>query len=150
MGAVLSLFLAEKYPEIKALLLYSPAIKITRLKFSKIIRHFKPIIQKKNHDEILPWQGYSVYPLYAASEFQDLQKMVVNNLFQVQQPIIIFHGAFDHTIDLDSSDKILTSVKSLIKYKHILANSGHVLLLDKEFDKTADMSWNFIQGLKIV
>jgi carboxylesterase len=150
MGAVLSLYLAEKNPEIKALLLYSPAIKIASLKYSKILRYLKPIIQKKNYDEIMPWQGYTVYPLFAASEFLNLQRLVVQNLSQVQQPIIVFHGAYDKTIDPESTDVILSSVSSSIKTKHMMPESGHVILLDKEFNETADMSWEFIQGLKIV
>lgn len=150
MGAVLSLYLAEKHPEIKALLLYSPAIKISTLKFSKYLKYLRPIIQKNNYDDIMPWQSYTVYPLFAASEFSLLQKVVVQNLFHIQQPIIIFHGAYDKTIDTDSSDIILSSVSSLIKIKHIMPNSGHVILLDKEFIKIADLSWEFIQRLKIV
>jgi carboxylesterase len=150
MGAVLSLYLAEKYPQIKALLLFSPAMKIASLRYSKIFRYFKPIIQKKYYDEIMPWQGYNVYPLFAASEFLRLQKLVIQNLRVVQQPIIIFHGAYDRTIDTDSTDVILSSVNSSIKTKQVMLDSGHVILLDKEFTRTADITWKFLQELKIV
>ena len=150
MGAVLSLYLAENHPEIKALLLYSPAIKIASLKYSKIFRHLIPIIRKKDYDEIMPWQGYTVYPLFAASELLQLQKLVIQNLHQVQQPMVVFHGAYDRTIDPDSSDLIMSSVSSSIKTKHTMANSGHVILLDKEFPKAAELSWKFIKELKIV
>lgn len=148
MGAVLSLYLAEIHPEIKALLLYSPAIKIESLKYSKIFRYFIPIIKKKNYDEILPWQGYSVYPLFAASELLRLQKLVIQKLNLVQQPMIVFHGAYDRTIDPASSDLIISSVNSSIKTKHIMSNSGHVILLDKEFLNAAELTWKFLNVLK--
>ena len=149
MGAVLSLFLAENNPEIKALLLYSPAIKIASLKYSKILRHFIPIIRKKDFDEIMPWQGYTVYPLFAASELLQLQKLVIQNLHKVHQPIAVFHGAYDKTIDPDCSDLIISSVSSTIKTKHMLTNSGHVILLDQEFSNAADLTWKFLAELKI-
>ncbi len=150
MGAVLSLYLAEKYPDIKALLLYSPALKITKLKYSKFIKYFIPIIRKNNYDDLMPWQGYSVYPLFAASELSVLQKVVAKNLNKIKQPVLSFQGAYDKTIDKDSSDIIISAVNSSIKEKHIMANSGHVILLDKEFDEVADLTWEFIQGLKIL
>jgi len=146
----LSLFLAEKYSEIKALLLYSPAIKIASLKYSKLLKYIKPIIHKSNYEELMPWQGYSVYPLFAANEFLLLQKLVVQNLFQVRQPVIIFQGAYDKTIDKGSSNVILSLVSSSIKSNQIMPDSGHVILLDKEFIETAEYSWKFIQSLKIV
>jgi carboxylesterase len=149
MGAVLSLYLAENHPEIKALLLYSPAIKIASLKYSKIFRHLFPIIRKKDYDEIMPWQGYTVYPLFAASELLQLQKLVIKNLCQVLQPMIVFHGSYDRTIDPDSSDLIISSVNSSIKKKYTMANSGHVILLDQEFSYTADLTWKFLSELKI-
>lgn len=149
MGAVLTLYLAENHPEIKALLLYSPAIKIASLKYSKILRHLFPIIRKKDYDEIMPWQGYSVYPLFAASELLRLQKFVINNLHKVQQPLVVFQGAFDTTIDPDSSDLIISSVGSSTRKKYIMSNSGHVILLDKEFQKTAALTWEFLNDLKI-
>jgi len=149
MGAVLSLYLSENHPEIKALLLYSPAIKITTLKYSKILRHLFPIIRKKDYDEIMPWQGYTVYPLFAASELLQLQKLVIQKLHRVHQPMIVFHGAYDTTIDPDSSDLIISSVNSSIKTKYTLTDSGHVILLDKEFINTAELTWKFLNGLKI-
>jgi len=148
MGAVLSLYLAEKYADIKALLLYSPALKISNLKYSKLLKYFIPIIGKNNSDDLMPWQGYSVYPLFAASELSVLQRVVAKNLNKVKQPVLTFQGAYDKTIDMDSSDVIITAVNSTVKEKHILANSGHVILLDKEFDAVADLTWEFIQRLK--
>ncbi len=150
MGAILSLYLAESYPAIKALLLYAPAVKITGLKYAGILRLFFPFKGKKNTNAILPWQGYSVYPLNAAYQLFKLQKIVLKNIRQVNQPMIIFQGAFDRTIDHDSSDLILNLASSTVKTNHILANSGHVILLDKEFSKAAELSWKFLNELKIV
>ena len=148
MGAVLSLYLAEKYPEIKSVLLYSPAIRVPNLKYSKLISIFKPIIRKSNYDDVMPWQGYSVYPLFAAIEFLRLQKLVVKKLSQVIQPILIFHGDYDRTIDRESSNLIFSSINSTIKTKIVMPNSGHVMLLDKEFFEIAERSWEFIKDLK--
>jgi carboxylesterase len=150
MGAVLALALAEKFPEIKAILLYSPAVKVSSLNYAKFLRFFKPIIQKSNYEDMLPWQGYSVYPLFAAYEFLKLQKTVLQNLSRINQPILIFQGKHDRTIDEDNKDEIFSRVNSLIKVKQIMNESGHVMLLDKEFNQVANKTMDFLNSLKIL
>jgi carboxylesterase len=150
MGAVLALALAEKFPEIKAILLYSPAVKVSSLKYAKFLRFIKPIIQKSNYDDILPWQGYSVYPLFAAYEFLKLQKTVLQNLFRINQPILIFQAKYDRTIDKDNKDEIFSRVNSLKKVNQIMNESGHVMLLDKEFNQVANLTMDFLNCLEIL
>ena len=150
MGAVLSLYLAENHPDISAVLLFSPAIKVTSLKISKILKYIKPIIRKPGSDEVLPWQGYSVYPLLAAGEFLKLQKSVHRRLKKIHQPLVVFSGVHDKTIDVDSADVILSGISSLNKTNHIMNRSGHVMLLGKDFNQIAEITWDFIKSLKIL
>lgn len=150
MGAVLSLYLAEKHPEISAVMLFSPAIKVAGLRFSNLLKYIKPVIRKKNKAEILPWQGYSVYPLLAASEFQKMQILVAAKLNRINQPTVIFSGAHDKTIDADSASVICSGICSQKKVSYLMNDSGHVILLDSEFDQIAQKTWDFIAGLKIL
>jgi len=134
MGGVLSLYLAEKYPEISALLLFSTALTVARLKYAKLLKLGTPIIDKNLPEDHLAWQGYSVYPLWAADQFFKLTKIVKKKINKVKSPAIIFQGANDKSIDPENMQFIFDSIGSDIKSKIILENSGHVMLLDHEFD----------------
>ena len=48
MGAVLALHLAASTRSIRALLLYSPALEVPNLRFSRWLRYFKTVISKNN------------------------------------------------------------------------------------------------------
>lgn len=144
MGAVLALHLAAVHPEIKALLLYSPALEVPVLKKTRWLRWLQSIITKKNYDDAMPWQGYTVYPLKAAFEFYKLQQIVKRELSDINIPLAIFHGHYDRTIDPHVSDFIFNSVGSNEKKIFHLKNSGHVMLLDREFDLIAMLTFDYL------
>ncbi len=113
MGAVLSLYLAEQHPEICALLLYSPAIRVESLKLTPYLKYFVPIMEKANNNPSdKAWQGYTVYPLKAAHEFARLQKLVIPKLGDIRQPALILQGNLDETINRESGPMILKSIHS--------------------------------------
>lgn len=150
MGAVLGLHLAALHPEIKALLLYSPALKVPLLKKSRWLRFIQPIISKRKNDDELAWQGYSVYPLKAAFEFFKLQKSVKKKLSDIKIPLAIFHGHYDRTIDKKISDLIFNSVASVNKKIFRMEKSGHVMLLDREFDRIAELTFQHLKNNHIL
>lgn len=151
MGAVLGLALGLKYPQIAALLLYSPAISVSSLRVAKYLKWFKPVIQKKNYDPSdKVWQGYPVYPLFAAHEFEKLQNYVRPRLQRISQPALILHGKYDKTIDSDSSDLIHNSISSQVKEIHLMEASGHVMLLDQDLDLIASITLTFMRRLDIL
>ena len=152
MGAVLSLYLAEQHKDIAALLIYSPAIHVARLKYAKIIKWFKPILKKDNNDdeEDSTWQGYTVCPLRAAYELEKLQSFVEKNLNHIEQPVLILQGLYDKTIDADSSSTIYKTIRSKNKEFHLMEQSGHVMLLDNEIEWIINKSANFLKDANIL
>lgn len=145
MGAVLALHLAAAHPEIKALLLYSPALEVPILKKTRWLRWFQSNITKPNYDDSMPWQGYTVYPIKAAFEFYKLQQIVNQKLSDINTPMAIFHGHYDRTIDPLVSDHIFNRVGSNGKIIFRMENSGHVMLLDCEFDQIAMLTFEFLK-----
>lgn len=145
MGAVLALHLTAAHPEIRALLLYSPALIVPILKKSRWLRWFYPIITKGNYDDKMPWQGYTVYPLIAAFEFYKMQQIVKQELSDINIPLAIFHGFYDRTIDPNISDFIFNYVGSNEKKKFSMKNSGHVMLLDREFERIAQLTYEYLK-----
>ena len=151
MGAVLSLYLAEHHPEICALLLYSPAIRVDSLKFSPLIKYLVPIIEKDNNNpEDKAWQGYTVYPVKAADEFRKLQKLVIRQLGDIHQPALILQGIQDKTIDKQSGSMIFKSIRSEYKSLQCLSDSGHVMLLGNELQLITYTSIQFLKSLDIL
>ena len=134
MGAVLSLYLAERYTNIKALFLFSTALMVKKLKYAKYIKYFVPFKDKGLPNDGLPWQGYTVYPMYAAAELFKLTKLVDKSLYNVFSPTLLFQGKFDRSIDVNNIEYIYSKISSDVKVKVTLENSGHAILMDKEFD----------------
>lgn len=150
MGAVLSLYLAQIHPEIKALLLYSPAIKVQRMRFAGLMKWIKPILEKKNYDPgDMQWQGYTVYPVKAAHEFYKLQRLVKRNLSLVNHPALILQGIYDRTIDDDSGKFIYESIRSQQKEFYWMKDSGHVMLLGEEFTRIGQLTSKFLESVNI-
>jgi len=149
MGGVLGLYLAENHPEIAALLLYSTALFVGNLKYSRVLKFAISTIDKNNPDDGLPWQGYTVYPLWAADQFQRLTKIVKNNISRVETPTIIFQGNYDKTIDKRNNQFIYNGIQSKTKEIVLMKKSGHVMLLDNEFDIIKQKTQIFLQGLEI-
>ncbi len=143
-GALLSILLAAKYPQIKGLLLFSPALIIHGIWLSRLIWPFKEYTYKKNINLDSPWQGFNVIPLHAASELSKLQVYTRSVLKQVSTPVIVFQGKLDKTIDPMSSEIVLEKIASSDKQLVWLANSPHVILLDGPFDDVLEISLDFI------
>lgn len=150
MGAVLSLYLGKAMPGIDALLLYSPALNTHKLRYAKYLKLIKPTIYKNNYEENTLWQGYTVYPLNAADELYKLQKLVKRELNKIHQPTIIFQGAYDQSIDADNGDFIYRNIRSKIKKYLRMNESGHVMLLGREFNKIANETWKFLKNSNVL
>ena len=149
MGGVLGLYLAENHPDIAALLLYSTALFVGKLKYAKILKFATSTINKNNPDDGLPWQGYTVYPLWAADQFFRLTKKVKKNISRVQVPTIIFQGSYDKTIDKRNIHFIYDGIQSKTKEMVFMEKSGHVMLIDQEINIIKQKTQIFLQRLEI-
>lgn len=132
MGALLALQVAAQHPEIPAVFLFAPAIKVKWLWVSRLLSPFVKYLKKGGEDDGLPWKGYTVDPVKAAVELLKLQKNTRKNLEKIHQPLLVFTGEYDTSIAPDSAKIILEGVSSKRKQHIHLANSPHCILLDKE------------------
>jgi len=150
MGGLISLYLASIHPEITGLLLYSPALRVKKLRRTQIARFFMPIMAKHNSGktkEPLPWQGYTVYPVQAAYQLFRFQQFVAPCLGRVNQPALIMQGAKDRTIDPNSSKVIFDAIASRQKELVWKKNSGHCVVLDAEYEEVMAKSLAFIESI---
>jgi len=147
-GALLILRLASLHPDVAAILCYAPALKL-KLSRGKIFLlslcvPFLTSIPKPPSTDNNPWQGYSVNPLKAADQLRRLQKVIYPLLPQIHQPIIIIQGKLDPTVHSQSSQIIYDQISSSIKELHWLEHSTHCVILDKEREKAAELTLNFL------
>ena len=152
-GALLALRLASDNPEIKGLLLYAPAMRLA-VSFFKIVllvmlSPFLFSVKKKfsKDREGLPWQGYKVNPLRTGVQLLKLQWEIKQRLCRIYQPILLIQGTLDETVDLNSGDIILRGVQSAVKELYWMEKSGHVVILEKQFEKVLQTTLGFIKNI---
>lgn len=146
MGALVALYLASLHPEIAGILAYAPALRVKSITLSRFFAPFISFKKKQPSQDQLPWKGYNVYPVKAASEFYRFQNDVYRRLPQVRQPIMIIQGRKDQTIDPHSGEMIIENVHSQSTELHWLEKSPHCLLLDSELDIALGHTLRFIKG----
>lgn len=148
-GGLLSLYLAAQHPEIAALLLYAPALRLTLKSSSIIIMHLLsplvPWVPKSYMDSNPLWQGYSVNPLKGVLQLLKLQKQIRPRLSQVNQPTLIIQGRLDKSVHPEVPDTIYNGIQSSLRIKVWMEKSGHCVLLEGERQTIFDMTLRFLE-----
>jgi len=148
-GAVLSLFLASKYPEIAGVLAYAPAIRVQMSLLNKLKLYvtapFIPHLPKEEIDGNDHWQGYTVNPLKATIQLLQLQRATLKRMPLIKQPVMVAQGRLDTTIHPKSGKIIHSKISSQSKQLHWMEKSTHVVLLDEELDQVTELTLQFIQ-----
>lgn len=149
MGAVLALHLAAKNPQVKAVLLYAPAIALTASKFDRFkLRLIAPFISQTERQKLdCPdtWQGYPTLPLKGVIQLLQFQAATLPLLPQIHQPVQIFQGRLDQTVAVEAGDIILNGVSSKVKEHDWMEKSHHTILLDVELDDVTTKTLAFLE-----
>ncbi len=151
-GALLTLLLAARQPEVRAVLSYAPALTLTMRRSDTVkLRLLAPFVtaipkaggQPSEADEL--WQGYMVNPLKGVVELLRLQSVVRPLLPQIRQPILIAQGRLDRTVDAGAPQEIYDRVSSDIKELHWFDRSTHCVALDGERESLFRITDRFIE-----
>ena len=154
MGAMLALYLASEHPEIIGVLTYAPSLitpSSSRAWQVKILSWFKTYLPKPHRPPNLTdgrTKSYTVNPLKAVTQFHDLQDETRRRLPRVTQTLLNIQGRLDMVIDPRNGEVILQEVKSAYKEMHWLEHSTHVLILDQEWERAAELTLNFIRKIE--
>ena len=152
-GGILALHLAAEHPEIKALLLFAPAMRLAssllKTLFLIAVSPFVFAIPKKfeNDPDTIPWQGYKVNPLKAGVQLLKLQYETEKLLPRIYQPILIVQANLDETVDLKSGEIILRGVQSAVRESHWMEKSKHAVILDQEFEEVVSTTMKFVKKI---
>ena len=145
--------LASDHPEIKGLLLYAPAMRLAASFLEKfllvLVSPFVFSVKKKfsKDREGLPWQGYKVNPLRTGVQLLKFQWEIKQRLCRIYQPILIIQANLDETVDLNSGNIIVRGVQSAVKKILWMEKSGHVVILEKQFEEVLQTTIAFIKKI---
>ena len=150
-GGLLSMALATEHPEIAALLLYAPALRLT-LRPVDILRvylaaPFLPWVTPKPGPLSVVddrWQGYTVRPLKGLIQLLRLQGQVRQHLADIRQPTLICQGRLDNTVAAGVPDEIARKISSTGTEIHWMEKSSHCVILDCEIEAVFQITQNFI------
>jgi len=149
MGALLALYLASEHPEVVAILVYAPALKLKMSSLQtlliRVLAPFVPHIRKKEMGDDPLWQGYTVYPLGGARELLRLQRQVRGRLARINQPILVVQGRLDATVAPIAAETVHDEVRSAVKELHWLPNSQHCVIIDREREQVNQLTLAFLR-----
>lgn len=125
MGGVIATYLANKYKEVKKIVLVAAAFKFVGFKeenFNIIdsLKETPKIIKDYSKDEIIT--RLLKMPIHAIKEFANLVKNNEYNLKEIQIPTLIIQGNNDALVPLETANYIYNTIPS--KQKNILVYDG--------------------------
>jgi len=153
MGALLALYLAGKHPTLPGAIVYSPALLVTNrlIRLVPLGKYFISMFPKRKAHFTDPSAGgriwsYDRYPTFGAHETGKLIREVKRLLPQVVSPLLIVHSWLDRDIRPESARLVYDRVRSVDKELLMVGNSGHALTVDSEWERVAEVTYQFIQA----
>jgi carboxylesterase len=152
LGSLLSLELGLHYPSLAGLLLYAPNLIMgNRLAtVTPVARYFIKSISKHRglSDKSIVdqrWAGYTRDSVPAIAQMLSLEHQLRHQLHRIINPVIIFQGKKDESVNPNGAQIIYDQVSSACKQLIWLDHSSHCLLIDREWESVAAQSLEFIQ-----
>lgn len=106
--------------------------------YAGVLRWIKPFVPKGLGPDVsqplTDYVGYDTVPVGGVAQVMKLIAHVRDDLPQIRCPILVIHGAQDHTVPLENAREIHDSVSSSEKKLVVLPRSYHVVTLDVERD----------------
>lgn len=151
MGSLLALHLAAHQPNLPGVIAYSPAVWVADnlLPVANVAQHvIKSRPKRKEHDLADPdalaqlW-CYDVNPVPAAAQLHALILQVRRLLPQLVPPLLIVYSEGDRAIHPTSAERTYALAGSKDKQIIKLAESGHVITVDRQWRFVADetLAW---------
>jgi carboxylesterase len=93
--------------------------------------------------------GLAGVPLGAVSQLVDLQRHVDRQLPGIAVPALVLMGAQDHTVTMSGAQRLARRMGSGPAELVVLERSWHLVGIDVERDRCADLSLRFLEGLPL-
>lgn len=140
MGAVISAYLATKYPIKKLVLLSASVFYMSAHSFLTNLKQ-KPLTKSQLKRYIYKIKQT---PFRATFHFRKLVKQLVPYISLIEIDTLIIHGEQDDLADPRSSQYIYNTIKSKVKHLHLLPKSKHIVCWDEEKEKVIELVDKFL------
>lgn len=149
MGGTLTLYIAEKHPEVRGIIPINAAVVLPAM---ESIRHITDVqyldgigsdIKKPGVTEL----AYAKTPVRSVHEILNLVEEVRKQLFKITCPTLIFVSDEDHVVPPYNSQIIEDGIQSTEKEICRLENSYHVATLDNDQEIIINKTLSFIKKL---
>lgn len=149
MGGTLTLYLAEKYNEVKGIMPINAAIDLPDLEQmrGKTEPRFLDAIGSDIKAEGVDELAYEKTPTKSIQEILKLVEVTRKDLSNITMPALIFKSIEDHVVPPQNSMIIFEEIASMKKEVVELKDSYHVATLDHDKELIAERCKAFIKGL---
>lgn len=147
MGGTLTLYMAEKYPDVRGIILINAAVDIPEMAAGKDIKDIRFLdaigsdIKKPGVVEL----AYEKTPVKSLAEIVDLMKNVKGELYKVTCPALLFVSDDDHVVPPNNAGMIYDGVLSRTKELVHMKESYHVATLDNDQPLIIEKTLQFIK-----
>ncbi|KAF0817334.1 MULTISPECIES: alpha/beta hydrolase [unclassified Cytobacillus] len=147
MGGALTLWLANKYPEIAGIALMNAALRVPCYEYLKgktnprYLDEGAPDIKKEGVEEIT----YGKVPIRSIFELQNVMENTPDLLPSIKTPVIGFKSLEDHVVPAECTDFILDNIGSMEKKAVSLYNSYHVASMDHDKEEIVNIIHQYIR-----
>ncbi|PWW20517.1 esterase/lipase [Cytobacillus oceanisediminis] len=147
MGGTLTLYMAEKYPEIKGIIPINAAIEIPDMAAAANLEdvRFLDAIGSDIKNPDVKELAYEKTPVKSLGEITVLMSRVKADLGKITCPALIFVSKEDHVVPPSNSQDIYNSIKSGAKELVTMENSYHVATLDNDQELIIQRTLQFLQ-----
>lgn len=147
MGGTLTLYLAEKYEDIRGIIPVNAAVDVPAMADAKGLTEprFLDAIGSDIKAEAVTELAYEKTPMKSIQEIVALMELVKTGLHKIKCPALIFVSTEDHVVPPDNSLTIRDEIASPQKKMIELSNSYHVVTLDNDKEIIIEETLNFIK-----
>ncbi|MDN4527419.1 alpha/beta hydrolase [Fictibacillus fluitans] len=147
MGGTLTLYLAEKYPDIKGIIPINAAVDIPNMEEMSNAEEprFLDAIGSDIKNPGVNELSYERTPLKSVKEILKLMDQVKSGLHRITCPAFIFVSEIDHVVPPLNSQLILEQISSEEKTLQYMADSYHVATLDNDQGMIIEKTLAFVE-----
>jgi carboxylesterase len=152
LGALLTLWLGAQHPEVKGLLVYSPVLWVAdRRAYLMILLRFMvrslavtTTSQLQDPATEIWAGGFARTPVPAMDQVFRLQRRVRSLMLQIRTPALVVYARDDQVIHSRCGPETVRRLGSTDIETLVLEHSGHNFVVDREWERVAEVSYRFI------